>query len=503
MGHQAYGVRIALLLLATAVRLAGLGSDSLWFDEAFTVVVTRLPLHDSLAALLAIGTNAPLHFVLLRPLTALWGQSEFAYRFLSAAFGILSVALVDRVGRRWLGEQAGLLAALTLAICPFHLLHSRDARMYVMMGFFSLAAMEQFEHVLRGGRWAPFILLSALAYSSQYAAIFLIYVQLVCLVPLLRRRRLLVRWFSAQALALLPLLPWFALYVARWETRSFGLGWIPQPTPLTVPRTLWNMVAGDVDHWPIAAALLAVAVALTLLRGLWPWERIHRMLAGWLWLPLVANLLVSLRRPFYVDRYFIGSLPALLLLLAAGVTSWQQRWLQWATALAVLTAMGWGTVRILNGDPYFAREDWRGATATVEAELQPGDAVVLQDQETLIAMSVYRNREWPYTVLAAGDEVPALEELTARHRRVWLVWRSPRESNHRLCKSDPFDIFSETPPAVRAWLTAQRPRVALELELPGITVLRIDTGGGEQTDRLLVPLAPLLPCSLAVLGGGR
>ncbi|MBN1955653.1 MAG: glycosyltransferase family 39 protein [Anaerolineae bacterium] len=465
----------ALLLLATAVRFFGLGVRSFWFDEAFTVVVTRIPLRDSLEAILTLGAYSPFYYLLLRPTTALLGQSEYAYRFLSALFGILTVPLIYRVGSRWFDRRAGLLAALLLAICPFHLLYSQDGRMYTIMAFFSLAAMSQFEQVQRGKRWLPFILYSAVAYLCHYAAIFMIYVQLVLLLPRLRRGRLFRHWFAAQALALLPLAPWLIAYVVEnWQQRALGIGWIPRPTLLSPLLTLWNMGSADTDTATAGVLALAALYGAVLASGLLARAESVRTLRWWLLLPILTNLIVSLRQPLYVDRYFMGSLPACILLLVAGILRWQPRWLRWAAAAAVVAVMGWGTARIVSGDPYFAKEDWRQAAAAIDAALEPGDRVVLQDQETLIGVSAYRQQEWPVEVLVPGEEQAALDAALAAHRRVWMVLRSFQESNHRLCKSAPFDPFSEAAAPIQAWLAAHRAETAVVLPLPGVAVVRME-----------------------------
>jgi hypothetical protein len=216
---------------------------------------------------------------------------------------------------------------------------------------------------------------------------------------------------------------------------------------------------------------------LILVRGVLLSGRALRILTWWLFLPLVTNFVVSLRQPLYVDRYFMGSLPAYILLLVAGAMGWRPRWLQVAAALTVVGVMAWGTIRIVGNDPYFAKEDWRGATAAVDTGLASGDMVVLQDCETLIGTSAYWTQEWPLVVLEHGKASAVLEEEAAQHERVWLVWRSSRESNHRLCKSEPFDVFTEATPPVRAWLAAHRDQVAIDLRLPGLSVVRVDREG--------------------------
>jgi hypothetical protein len=144
-----------------------------------------------------------------------------------------------------------------------------------------------------------------------------------------------------------------------------------------------------------------------------------------------------------------------------------------AALAVVLSAMLWGASRLYT-DPYFAKEEWRGATAAVETGLAQDDVVLLQDQETLIGTSVYRTREWPYKVLETGALSSTLETAVTGYKRAWLVWRSPRESNHRLSKSEPFDVFIEATPPVRDWLATHRSQVTLDLPLPGLSVVRVD-----------------------------
>jgi len=464
---------VGVTLLAAALRLVGLGSKSFWFDECFTYTVTLAPLKNSLEALLVAGIYSPLYFLLLRPMTALAGTSEYAFRFLSAAFGLLSVPLIYRLGCRLADPSTGAVAALLLAVCPFHIWYSQDARTYAPMLFFGLAAMSCFVLLLRGHRrWGSFALYSGLAYLMHYAAFSLLYVQLVHLLPWLRQGRLLRRWFLVQVAAAIPLAPWLALYAIH-GIRPAGLDWIPRPSLLAPLYTLWNFTTASAETVTPLVGILAIGTGLVFLRGLYPWDQARRLLVWWLALPVGFLLLLSLRRPYYVDRYLMASLPAYLLLLAMGITARRGGVWRVLAAAIVLAAMAWGTARLYT-DPYFAKEAWREATAAVEADLEPGDVVALQDEETLIGTSVYRTREWPYVVLEPGGESGMLKDAAARYERVWLVWRSPRESNHRISKSAPFDIFAEATPPVRAWLAAHREQVALHLQLPGLSVVRVD-----------------------------
>src|SRR5512136_959409 len=106
--------RILLLTqISFALRLACLGRQSLWYDEAFSLAVARAEPSVFWAALLSDGVHPPGYYLLLREGLALFGASEFAARFLSAVAGTLAVPLMWRLGRalgseRW-GAAAGLL----------------------------------------------------------------------------------------------------------------------------------------------------------------------------------------------------------------------------------------------------------------------------------------------------------------------------------------------------------------------------------------------------------
>lgn len=463
---------LGITLLAAALRLYQLGAKSFWFDECFTFMAVQAPVKASLAALSLAGIYTPFYFFLLRPVVILAGNSEYAVRFLSAAFGIATVPVIYHVGRRFGGKTAGVVAALLLAVNPFHIWYSQDARMYTQMVMFSLLAIDCFVALMRGRQlWILFAVLSSLAYLSHYAAISLLYIQLIYLLPRLRERGWIRRWFLSQVAALAPLTPWLVFVYQAQGLRPAGLGWIPFPGLLAPLGTLWNFTVADVETMTPFVWVLALGTALVYLRGLFPWDQKRKLLVWWLALPVGVLFLLSLRRPYYVDRYLIASLPAYLLLLALGIAA--QRQLIWRVlfALIVLVAMIWGAARLYT-DPLFAKEEWRGAAAAVEGGLEAGDVVVMQDAETLIGTSVYRTRAWPSVILEPGQETSLLDEALGQHRRVWLIWRSPFESNHRLSKSVAFNVLQVAAPPVRDWLSVHQ--VALNLSLPGLSVVRVE-----------------------------
>jgi len=93
-----WGFGLWVTLLAAAVRLCGLGVQSLWLDEAFSHLFATLPLDMVWQAMIVDAVHPPLYYLLMRLVIVLVGGSEFALRFPSALAGVLTVALLYRAG---------------------------------------------------------------------------------------------------------------------------------------------------------------------------------------------------------------------------------------------------------------------------------------------------------------------------------------------------------------------------------------------------------------------
>jgi hypothetical protein len=132
-------VLCVLLCLAAVLRLADLGSKSLWVDEACGLAWNA----DSIERInqrCRETHTAPLreyylHFCWKLPR----GMLEAASRLPSALAGILTIPLLFFLGRRMFGWETGLFAALFAVAHPWLVLHSQDNRMHVLnLGFSAL-----------------------------------------------------------------------------------------------------------------------------------------------------------------------------------------------------------------------------------------------------------------------------------------------------------------------------------------------------------------------------
>lgn len=130
------------LLAATAVaawlRLANLGTWSLWIDEAHTWRDATMPWE-------GLDAERKLYsfpFLLLRGLLSrgLIEGDAYSLRLPFATAGILTIPLVAMCGRRLVGAWAAVLAAWLCAVNPWHVYWSQNARGYVLVFLFAVVA---------------------------------------------------------------------------------------------------------------------------------------------------------------------------------------------------------------------------------------------------------------------------------------------------------------------------------------------------------------------------
>ncbi len=262
----------ATVLVAFFLRAYRLADQNVWWDEGWSVWLSQKDLA-WIALRTAADEHPPLHYWMLHFWNLLAGTDALAGRFLSVVFGVLTIALLYRIGRRMGGAWMGLLAALFLAVARFHIWWSQDIKNYTPSIFFAFAAVwfatEVLVHphpcpslpsapllgsstVIDGGGnrnpsgvsrndgsvW-PSILgyaaCAALALWTHYlAALVLVALNIhVLLVWAVDRpsqtRAILVRWTVGNLLAAFLFLPWLVLYLqnaAQWTaapTFDFGL----------------------------------------------------------------------------------------------------------------------------------------------------------------------------------------------------------------------------------------------------------------------------------------
>ena len=175
--------------IGLVLRLYNLGAQSLWFDETYTVFVARLPLIEGWRFLVADGVHPPL-FYWIEKIFLIIGGSEFVVRLPALIFGALAVPALYLAGRIWATENQAFFASLLLALSPYHIWYSQEARMYSALVWLAIVIMGIFyANIQRPGRGKriAFILSSCIAYLTHYYALILPLIQFGYLLVIFRK----------------------------------------------------------------------------------------------------------------------------------------------------------------------------------------------------------------------------------------------------------------------------------------------------------------------------
>ena len=120
------------LVVAAGLYLRFWTRSGLWLDEALTVDIARLPLHEIPNALKHDGAP-PLYYYLLHFWISLFGQSNDAVRALSGVFAVLTLPVGWLCGKRLGGRAVAWTMLVLLASAPFAVYYATESRMYSLV----------------------------------------------------------------------------------------------------------------------------------------------------------------------------------------------------------------------------------------------------------------------------------------------------------------------------------------------------------------------------------
>ena len=164
------------LVVAVGLVLRFWTRSGLWLDEALTVDIARLPLHDLPEALRHDGAP-PLYYVLLHFWIRLFGQSNDAVRSLSGVIAVITLPVAWLCGRRFGGPAVAWTTLVLVASAPFAVYYGTEARMYalvILLTGLGFLALERALESPRPGNLAAVAVVAAALLYTQYWSLYLV-----------------------------------------------------------------------------------------------------------------------------------------------------------------------------------------------------------------------------------------------------------------------------------------------------------------------------------------
>ncbi|MBA3872693.1 MAG: glycosyltransferase family 39 protein [Anaerolineae bacterium] len=360
-----------VLLLAAATRIVNSSTWPIWTDEGWTIWAVQSHDFNTVVETLANDRHPPAYFLALSAWSSLTGESRLALRYLSMMIGLLTVALVYRLGRDWYGHRAGLYAALLMAVLSLPVYYSQEIRHYGLLAFATTLMSLCFLRYLRRPtllRLIPYILATVLMLYTQWLGLAILGLQigfsLVIWRGTLRQKAYLLGAWAAVFVLYLPWLPTALVQIgANLGGSGFNnsLGHV-QYVAGDFVRLLDKLVDGQIVL--VGGAML---LALVSLRRREQWY----IALGGLGL-YTLFFLVSQKMDILLPRTVLFLIPLMAVLAGSGFYLIQSSRLRWVfLSLLVVTVLIRGT--IVQG-----RIDADKIAKTVASKVDPSDLVVLE-----------------------------------------------------------------------------------------------------------------------------
>lgn len=431
----------AVLLIAAALRLYGLASQSIWYDEGFTLLYAQTVDVSFSFFSDAITSDAPLPAVLLAGWQKIaealpWlrhGTKQYDYwlRLLPCIFSIMAVLLVYAVSRLLFARDGvALMAALLCAVSPFQVYYAQELKPYALLFVLSMAALYCTLCALQQGKFRHWVGVTVLLPLAFYSHFFGVWTIALCngyvFAAYWRDRPLLLRWFVSQSIAFVLCLPiiYMAFQISQTYESITNI-YTSHPTALHGLLSFKTFFAGYSARAMLYRPLFLLA-AMLFLFGLARSARNPRtlfLLLLFTVVPIAANVIIWRMRhfPIYEHRLFIFAAGIAYIAVALGIAGLPRR-LRLA-AVMLLVAMMAGLLpdyyrqhlHPLESHRMGARYkvDNRGAAAFVTARLEPGDAIAHASHYTLLPFRHYQHGRAVRDFFMAIDEQEVKGSLDA------------------------------------------------------------------------------------------
>lgn len=335
---------IGILLIASFLRLYKLDFQSPWLDELSTILVSDPDLTYSRTHELIMNREGfpHLYFLTLKFLCDIFGHTILVLRLFSVFFGILSVYIMFLFVKELINKNAGYISALLLTVNFFHIYHSREARAYALLVFFVILASYRLVKFIKNISLKNAILLGITvglipnAHPIGLLNILVIYLILLFVIfyekDLKQRVQIFKLSFLAGIFTILAFLPAYPLISKVSEIKSF---WIPEASLETILQAFIELLGGSlfISYIYFVALFLFFIILLYKVLMKKDNQKMHILILVLtsVWLLINVGVIVAksyLDVSIILNRYFIGTLPLFIFVLAYLIMSIKQKTIQ-------------------------------------------------------------------------------------------------------------------------------------------------------------------------------
>ncbi|MEB0224183.1 glycosyltransferase family 39 protein [Pseudomonas sp. 10S4] len=469
---------VAIVILALIVRFHGIAVPSVWYDEAFSLLISKEePVQ--IWAITAWDVHPPLYYILLHYWLMIFGDNAVSARSLSVVADVVTLLLCIKLMSLFTTRKAMWMAALLLALLPMSVRYSQEIRMYALLGFWLMGATVALVCWCQAPDRTRFaiiyvLLMTAAFYTHYFAALCVMVHWLywwqsrsISGAGLAARS-----WILANAAIVVLFVPWLP-YVIDQLRAGPSLGWIPPATWQSILTIVWQFMVmkgpvTDSSFWGVLSTVLIIICSARILLKDRIKPRFSVLLVGYFFVPVLTVFLVALFKPIFVPRYLGFAAVGLPLIIATALASWWPVRRALVIGLMAFFLIGeiqgvsaiYGQTDDLNGSSVRKTMGLEGVAAHISRDARPGDEIVFDSFFWYLPFMYYnttgiqprfyiRSAQEMLTLLSPGHGALALipqrskwmffhdvAVLKQGERRVWWVTDLPHSADEELFGKD-------------------------------------------------------------------
>lgn len=330
---------ITILVIAAILRIYHIDFQSVWLDEIHSIneASPKNTVSEMFDALMIAEPHPPLYFLLLHFSFKIFGYTTFVARILSAIIGIAGVFSIYLLGKELYSKKVGFTAAILITFNYFHIYYSQDARMYSLLFLMTTLSFYYLIKFVKNPTYKSSILyavFAALMIYCHFFALFALFSQYLILLYFIIKpfkisgKKFFIFCLLSGFVTLLLYIPTYKLFLKTSEMTSI---WIQMPT-LDVYTQFFKDFFGQSELVLFFIVIVFILFFIHLFKAknsekfainpnedrlVFSFFILFVWILVTLFLPLVRTY-TSL--PMLVNRYFINILPAVLIIVAIGLS---------------------------------------------------------------------------------------------------------------------------------------------------------------------------------------
>ncbi|MCU7497484.1 MAG: hypothetical protein HF314_08735 [Ignavibacteria bacterium] len=449
-----------VIILGFALRFISLGTESLTFDEVYSVRLARMPLGEIILQT-SRDFHPPLYYILLHAWTAFFGYGETAVRALSVVFSTLSIYLIYQIAKYIFDVKTALISSFLFALSYINIAAAQEARMYALLVFLTLISMYLLLKALSSYSkvvWILYTVTNLLLLHTHVYSFFILateYFYFFSLAFYSKRKfkENLLPFLSSNAITAFFFIPWFFVFYKQFVLAQKIL-WIPRAT---LPRLAETAVeySGSLLLSLVMIPLVALAIIFISrvikinAQGKFTgnFEDVEYRLAVvnineafflflWLSVPVLLPFIVSqFLSPIFLVKYTVASSTAFILLAGRGLNNISSGPIRLSILVLIfgLSIFNWA-----NDLTTTNREMWREAVEYLDKRANKGDLIVFNSGVCRYMYEYYSKRTdtvlFPFDPSNSEMNKDSLKELLRpvyeTHENIWLVSAHNRDWNN-------------------------------------------------------------------------